>query len=172
MKVLLDTHAFIWWDSAPEKLSPQARAACQDRTNLLLLSVASAWEIQIKLQLGKLHLRLPLAEVIASQQQINDLQSQLQRYQAAGEAGISPELLSASEELRQATTADEMRTASERIARLTAKQNGSGRNPAPPRQPSQPPSRDEQITAALRERCLTTVPRRATGSSRFSADTS
>jgi len=46
MKVLLDTHAFIWWDSAPEKLSLQARAACQDRTNLLLLSVASAWERQ------------------------------------------------------------------------------------------------------------------------------
>ena len=74
MKVLLDTHAFIWWDSTPDKLSPRARAACQDRTNLLLLSVASAWVMQIKLQLGKLHLRLPLAEVIASQQQTNDLQ--------------------------------------------------------------------------------------------------
>ena len=74
MKVLLDTHAFIWWDSTPDKLSPRARAACQDRTNLLFLSVASAWEMQIKLQLGKLHLRLPLAEVIASQQQTNDLQ--------------------------------------------------------------------------------------------------
>jgi PIN domain nuclease of toxin-antitoxin system len=74
MKVLLDTHAFIWWDGAPDKLSPQARAACQDRTNLLLFSVASAWEMQIKLQLGKLHLRLPLAEVIASQQQTNDIQ--------------------------------------------------------------------------------------------------
>ncbi len=64
MKVLLDTHAFIWWDSAPDQLSPRARAACQDRTNLLLLSVASAWEMQIKLQLDKLHLHLPLAEVI------------------------------------------------------------------------------------------------------------
>ena len=32
MKVLLDTHAFIWWDSDPTKLSPQARAACEDRT--------------------------------------------------------------------------------------------------------------------------------------------
>jgi len=74
MKVLLDTHAFIWWDSAPERLSPPARAACQERTNLLLLSVASAWEMQIKLQLGKLHLLLPLVEVIASQQQTNDLQ--------------------------------------------------------------------------------------------------
>ncbi len=59
MKVLLDTHAFIWWDSTPDKLSPRARAACQDRTNSPLFSVASAWEMQIKLQLGKLHLRLP-----------------------------------------------------------------------------------------------------------------
>lgn len=74
MKLLLDTHAFIWWDSDPAKLSPQARAACQDRANVLLLSVASVWEMQIKLQLGKLHLRLPLAEVIAGQQQTNDIQ--------------------------------------------------------------------------------------------------
>ena len=74
MKVLLDTHAFIWWDSAPDKLSPQARAACQDRTNLLLLSVASAWEMQIKLQLGKLKLNLPLVEIIESQQQRNNIE--------------------------------------------------------------------------------------------------
>jgi PIN domain nuclease of toxin-antitoxin system len=74
MKVLLDTHAFIWWDSDPAKLSPQARAACGDRANIVLLSVASAWEMQIKQQLGKLNLRLPLAAVIASQQQINDIQ--------------------------------------------------------------------------------------------------
>jgi PIN domain nuclease of toxin-antitoxin system len=74
MKVLLDTHAFIWWDSDSAKLSPQARAACQDRANLVLLSVASVWEIQIKLQLGKLHLRLPLADVVAEQQQTNDIQ--------------------------------------------------------------------------------------------------
>ena len=74
MKVLLDTHAFIWWNSDPNKLSPQARAACEDRANMVLLSVASAWEMQIKLQLGKLDLRLPLAEVIASQQQTNDIQ--------------------------------------------------------------------------------------------------
>lgn len=74
MKVLLDTHAFIWWDSDPTTLSPQARAACQVRANLVLLSVASVWEMQIKLQLGKLHLRLPLAEVVAEQQQTNDIQ--------------------------------------------------------------------------------------------------
>ena len=41
---------------------------------MVLLSVASAWEMQIKLQLGKLNLRLPSGEVIASQQQTNDIQ--------------------------------------------------------------------------------------------------
>ena len=41
---------------------------------MVLLSVASAWEMQITLQLGKLDLRLPVAEVKASQQQTNDIQ--------------------------------------------------------------------------------------------------
>ncbi|HZF13836.1 MAG TPA: type II toxin-antitoxin system VapC family toxin [Thermoanaerobaculia bacterium] len=74
MKALLDTHAFIWWDSDPTKLSTQARAVCEDRTNAIFLSAASAWEMQIKLQLGKLSLRLSLEEVIASQQQTNNIQ--------------------------------------------------------------------------------------------------
>ena len=72
MKVLLDTHAFIWWDSAPEKLSPQARAACQDRR--IFAQRGQCLGDAKLLQLGKLHLRLPLAEAIASQQQTNDLQ--------------------------------------------------------------------------------------------------
>jgi PIN domain nuclease of toxin-antitoxin system len=74
MKLLLDTHAFLWWDSDPSKLSPQALAACQEPTNSLLLSVASAWEIQIKLQLGKLKLALSLETLIEGQQQTNRLE--------------------------------------------------------------------------------------------------
>lgn len=74
MKLLLDTHTFIWWDSEPAKLSPQVLALCQDRTNSLLLSVASVWEMQIKLQLGKLKLDRPLAEIIESQQQRNNIE--------------------------------------------------------------------------------------------------
>jgi PIN domain nuclease of toxin-antitoxin system len=74
MKLLLDTHTFIWWDSEPAKLSPQAIALCQDQQNSLMLSVASVWEMQIKLQLGKLKLALPLAELIESQQQTNHLE--------------------------------------------------------------------------------------------------
>lgn len=74
MRLLLDTHAFIWWDSEPNKLSPNALALCQDRANELWLSVASVWEMQIKLQLGKLRLSLGLAQVIEGQQQMNGLQ--------------------------------------------------------------------------------------------------
>lgn len=74
MRLLLDTHTFIWWDSEPAKLSAQALALCQDRQNSLLLSVASAWEMQIKLQLDKLKLTLPLSELLESQRQTNYLE--------------------------------------------------------------------------------------------------
>lgn len=74
MKLLLDTHTFIWWDSEPDRLSPQALALCQDRRNILLLSVVSVWEMQIKLQLGKLRLALPLKEIIETQQQTNNIE--------------------------------------------------------------------------------------------------
>ncbi|GIV71213.1 type II toxin-antitoxin system VapC family toxin [Caldilinea sp.] len=74
MKLLLDTHTFIWWDSEPAKLSPRALALCQDRQNILLLSVVSLWEMQIKLQLGKLRLALPLQEIVESQRQINSIE--------------------------------------------------------------------------------------------------
>lgn len=74
MKLLLDTHTFIWWDSEPAKLSPQALTLCQDRQNTLLFSVVSIWEMQIKLQLGKLRLALPLKEIIETQRQTNSIE--------------------------------------------------------------------------------------------------
>ncbi len=73
MKLLFDTHAFLWWDSEPERLSPMVLALCQDPANVLILSVASAWEIQVKTQLGKLQLTRPLAEIIRDQRQTNGL---------------------------------------------------------------------------------------------------
>ncbi len=74
MKLLLDTHTFIWWDSEPAKLSASALSACQDQANTLILSVVSVWEIQIKSQLGKLKFNLPLSEIIQSQRQMNNVQ--------------------------------------------------------------------------------------------------
>jgi PIN domain nuclease of toxin-antitoxin system len=69
MKLLLDTHTFLWWDSEPEKLSRRALELCQNPENTLILSVASIWEMQIKIQLGKLRLDVPLAELIREQQE-------------------------------------------------------------------------------------------------------
>ena len=73
MKLLLDTHIFIWWVDEPEKLSAAAISALEDEANELLLSVASVWEMQIKIQLGKLKLSLPLKELVKNQQDTNDL---------------------------------------------------------------------------------------------------
>ena len=73
MKLLLDTHAFIWWVSEPEKLSPDVLTLFNGDDELLL-SVVSVWEIQIKVQLGKLGVTLPLRELIEHQQQTNGLQ--------------------------------------------------------------------------------------------------
>jgi PIN domain nuclease of toxin-antitoxin system len=67
MKLLLDTHAFIWWDSDPQRLSAAAKAALCDPENVVQLSVVSVWEIAIKVQLGKLSLRLPLGDIVAGQ---------------------------------------------------------------------------------------------------------
>src|SRR5690242_2351559 len=71
MKLLLDTHAFVWWHSEQAKLSPYARTLCQDPANTLLVSVATAWEIQIKVQAGKWTLDEPLTEIIRKQRANN-----------------------------------------------------------------------------------------------------
>lgn len=73
MKLILDTHVFIWWDSDPGRLSARALSLCEDPGNQLYLSVASLWEIQIKSQLGKLRLSTPLRELVASQRETNGL---------------------------------------------------------------------------------------------------
>jgi PIN domain nuclease of toxin-antitoxin system len=74
MKLLLDTHTFIWWANEPEKLSEKAVTACQDNSNTLILSVVSVWEMQIKMQSGKLKISRPIEELIKTQQQANGLQ--------------------------------------------------------------------------------------------------
>ncbi|MCT7977380.1 type II toxin-antitoxin system VapC family toxin [Laspinema olomoucense] len=74
MNLLLDTHTFMWWSLTPERLSERVSSLLADPSNDLILSVASVWEMQIKLQLGKLNLELPLRELIETQQQTNNLQ--------------------------------------------------------------------------------------------------
>lgn len=60
MKLLLDTHAYIWWGVDPDKLSATAAAALSEPESEIYVSVASLWEIAIKLQLGKLTLPVPV----------------------------------------------------------------------------------------------------------------
>jgi PIN domain nuclease of toxin-antitoxin system len=73
MRVLLDTHTFIWWDADSGKLSRHALAICIDPQNTLLLSVVSVWEMVIKSHLGKLTLRMPLVDIITNQQRQNQI---------------------------------------------------------------------------------------------------
>ncbi|UEM25290.1 type II toxin-antitoxin system VapC family toxin (plasmid) [Skermanella mucosa] len=67
MRLLLDTHALIWWlDDAPE-LSDRARPAIADRSNEILVSIASLWEIIIKRALGKLEFPEDLEKTISEE---------------------------------------------------------------------------------------------------------
>lgn len=54
MRLLLDTHAFLWWLAGDEALSIAARTAIADENNDVFVSAASAWEISTKHRLGKL----------------------------------------------------------------------------------------------------------------------
>ena len=54
MKLLLDTHAFLWWVTDDEALSGAARTAIADESNIIFVSAATAWEIATKVRLGKL----------------------------------------------------------------------------------------------------------------------
>jgi PIN domain nuclease of toxin-antitoxin system len=54
MRLLLDTHALLFWQTDDSRLSPTARAAIADASNSIFVSAASAWEIATKQRLGKL----------------------------------------------------------------------------------------------------------------------
>ena len=54
MRLLLDTHALLWWWTNDPRLSYTARRAIADEGNQVLVSAASAWEIATKYRLGKL----------------------------------------------------------------------------------------------------------------------
>lgn len=71
MKLLIDTHVFIWWDNQDERLSNRVRDALSNPENEIFLSLASVWEMQIKFQLGKLTLRNELPVILEEQERTN-----------------------------------------------------------------------------------------------------
>jgi PIN domain nuclease of toxin-antitoxin system len=73
MKLLLDTHAFMWWHSEPEYIPKDTLTLIQDPENEVIFSVVSLWEMQIKVQLGKLTLRNDLELMLKIQQERNNI---------------------------------------------------------------------------------------------------
>jgi len=53
MRLLLDTHSFLWFIEGSTRLSSRARTLIEDNTNDVCLSLASVWEMAIKISLGK-----------------------------------------------------------------------------------------------------------------------
>lgn len=70
MRLLLDTHAFLWWISDDKKLTRRARRAIAEPSNEVLFSAVSAWEIVLKASLGRLDLPEP-ADFIPEQLDAN-----------------------------------------------------------------------------------------------------
>jgi PIN domain nuclease of toxin-antitoxin system len=64
VKLLLDTHALLWWLGDDDALGRQARALIADPGNDVLVSVASLWEIVVKVRIGKL--QADIAEIDAA----------------------------------------------------------------------------------------------------------
>ena len=73
MKLLLDTHTFMWGHSEPEYIPKNTLTLLQDPENEVILSVVSLWEMQIKIQLGKLTLRDDLELMLKIQQERNNI---------------------------------------------------------------------------------------------------
>ena len=74
MNLLADTHAFIWSFSAAKKLPAAVAAEFKNPDNQIFLSVASVWEMQIKIKLNKMVFNDTLENIINEQQTVNGIQ--------------------------------------------------------------------------------------------------
>lgn len=73
MRLLLDTHALLWFLSGDERMEGDARALVEDEGNEVLVSAASLWEIAIKLSIGKLRMSVPFEKAFPSQLDANEI---------------------------------------------------------------------------------------------------
>ena len=74
MKVLLDTHAFLWLITGDDRLSENARQTFLNTENSLFFSAASLWEICIKKSLGKISLKDGWFQTIQAEMETNTIQ--------------------------------------------------------------------------------------------------
>lgn len=73
MKILLDTHVFLWILADDARLTPQYRSYFEDPASELFLSVASCWEIIVKTTLKRLHLPTPVTDYLVKQLDTNQV---------------------------------------------------------------------------------------------------
>lgn len=71
MRILLDTHTFLWFVNGDSRLSTRSRLVIEDVTNERLLSIASIWEMAIKVSLGRLSFDAPFTLFITEQMRLN-----------------------------------------------------------------------------------------------------
>ena len=91
MRLLLDTHALIWWLAGDEKLGRRARESISDEANLVVVSAASAMEVATKFRIGKLPDAALLAqdfEAIIASQGFTELGISVRHARLAGEMGV------------------------------------------------------------------------------------
>ena len=74
MNYLLDTHVLIWWIAGKVKLSAAVQKTLSEATGTVLVSVASLWEMALKIKLGKLKMPDPFDAYILRQIQINRME--------------------------------------------------------------------------------------------------
>ena len=74
MRLLLDTHTFLWWINNDPSLSEPARIAIASELNECYLSLASCWELAIKASIGKLQLTKTVDRFIPEELAANDFQ--------------------------------------------------------------------------------------------------
>ncbi|PSF34920.1 PIN domain nuclease [Aphanothece hegewaldii CCALA 016] len=72
MRFLLDTHSLLWFFSGNQQLSSPVRKIMEDTTHQKLISLATIWEMAIKMSKNKLTLAIPLADYIEQKIQLND----------------------------------------------------------------------------------------------------
>jgi PIN domain nuclease of toxin-antitoxin system len=66
VKLLLDSHVFIWWNFEARKISPSAKLAIAEPTNDVFVSAGTVWELAIKRSLGQIRFAMPIVEAIVA----------------------------------------------------------------------------------------------------------
>jgi PIN domain nuclease of toxin-antitoxin system len=73
MKLLLDTHIFLWMNDDPQQLTQTVKTLCSSGEHEFFLSMASPWEMQIKSQMGTLSLAMPIDELVSKNRLENNI---------------------------------------------------------------------------------------------------